>query len=88
MIDDTLNDAFGQRQIAQYFTQTNSYFVVLEVSPDLQQDIKTLDKIYLKAANGISCTTARSRSSTCGLARRLWTQTGSLGAPPIEPTRT
>ncbi len=26
VIDDTLNDAFGQRQVAQYFTQTNSYF--------------------------------------------------------------
>jgi hydrophobe/amphiphile efflux-1 (HAE1) family protein len=52
VIDDTLNDAFGQRQVAQYFTQTNSYFVVLEVSPDLQQDVKTLDKIYLKAGNG------------------------------------
>ena len=52
VIDDTLNDAFGQRQVAQYFTQTNSYFVVLEVTPDLQQDMRTLDKIYLKAANG------------------------------------
>ncbi len=52
VIDDTLNDAFGQRQVAQYFTQTNSYFVVLEVSPDLQKDTKTLDQIYLKAADG------------------------------------
>ena len=40
MIDDTLNDAFGQRQVAQYFTQTNSYFVVLEVLPELQQDMQ------------------------------------------------
>ena len=30
VIDDTLNDAFGQRQVGQYFTQTNSYFIVLE----------------------------------------------------------
>jgi multidrug efflux pump subunit AcrB len=52
VIDDTLNDAFGQRQVAQYFTQTNSYFVVLEVLPALQQDMKTLDKIYLKATDG------------------------------------
>jgi multidrug efflux pump subunit AcrB len=52
VIDDTLNDAFGQRQVAQYFTQTNSYFVVLEVSPDLQKDTKTLDQIYLKTADG------------------------------------
>ena len=52
VIDDTLNDAFGQRQVAQYFTQTNSYFVVLEVLPALQQDMNTLRQIYLKAADG------------------------------------
>ena len=33
VIDDTLYDAFGQRQIAQYFTQTNSYHVVMEILP-------------------------------------------------------
>ena len=52
VIDDTLNDAFGQRQVAQYFTQTNSYFVVLEVLPEMQKDIRTLERIYLKAADG------------------------------------
>jgi hydrophobe/amphiphile efflux-1 (HAE1) family protein len=52
VIDDTLNDAFGQRQVAQYFTQTNSYFVVLEVTPGLQQDMKSLEQIYLRAADG------------------------------------
>jgi multidrug efflux pump subunit AcrB len=52
VVDDTLNDAFGQRQVAQYFTQTNSYFVVLEVPPGMQGDMKTLDQIYLKASDG------------------------------------
>ena len=33
-IDDTLYDAFGQRQVTQYFTQVNSYYVILEVLPD------------------------------------------------------
>ena len=37
---------------AQYFTQTNSYFVVLEVPPALQQDIAALDQIYVKSADG------------------------------------
>ena len=36
-IDDTLNDAFGQRQITQYFTQLNTYFVILEVLPELRR---------------------------------------------------
>ena len=48
-IDDTLYDAFGQRQIAQYFTQLSSYFVIMEVLPNLQNDLTTLDKIFLKS---------------------------------------
>jgi multidrug efflux pump subunit AcrB len=48
-IDDTLDDAFGQRQVGQYFTQTNSYFIVLEATPDLQRSPSSLDKIYVKA---------------------------------------
>jgi HAE1 family hydrophobic/amphiphilic exporter-1 len=48
-IDDTLYDAFGQRQITQYFTQLNSYNVVMEILPDLQGDTETLSKIYLNS---------------------------------------
>ena len=49
LIDDTLNDAFGQRQVAQYFTQVNSYHVILEILPELQGDTKSLDNIYIKS---------------------------------------
>jgi HAE1 family hydrophobic/amphiphilic exporter-1 len=48
-IDDTLYDAFGQRQIAQYFTQLSSYYVIMEVLPSLQGDPATLDKIFLRS---------------------------------------
>ena len=48
-IDDTLYDAFGQRRIAQYFTQLSSYEVILEVTPSLRGDPATLDKIFLKS---------------------------------------
>jgi HAE1 family hydrophobic/amphiphilic exporter-1 len=48
-IDDTLYDAFGQRQIAQYFTQLSSYQVIMEILPSLQGDVATLDKIFLKS---------------------------------------
>ena len=47
LIDATLYDAFGQRQVTQYFTQTNSYHVVLEILPDMQADPDTLTKIYI-----------------------------------------
>jgi multidrug efflux pump subunit AcrB len=49
LIDDTLNDAFGQRQITQYFTQLNSYHVVMEVLPDLQANPSGLDRIFIKS---------------------------------------
>ena len=49
LIDDTLNDAFGQRQITQYFTQLKTYFIILEILPDQQRDIATLDRLYIKS---------------------------------------
>ncbi|MGA7011765.1 MAG: efflux RND transporter permease subunit, partial [Pseudolabrys sp.] len=48
-IDDTLYDAFGQRQIAQYFTQLSSYYVIMEVTPSLQGDPATLDRIFMRS---------------------------------------
>jgi hydrophobic/amphiphilic exporter-1 (mainly G- bacteria), HAE1 family len=49
LIDDTLYDAFGQRQVAQYFTQLNSYHVILEILPELQGNLDTLNKLYIKS---------------------------------------
>ena len=49
LIDDTLYDAFGQRQVTQYFTQLNTYNVMLEVLPELQGSLDTLNKIYVKS---------------------------------------
>src|SRR5262249_26787569 len=48
LIDDTLNDAFGQRQVTQYFTN-NSYYVVLEVLPELRSNVGALNQIYVRA---------------------------------------
>jgi hydrophobe/amphiphile efflux-1 (HAE1) family protein len=47
LIDNTLYDAFGQRQVTQYFTQLNSYHVILEVLPELQNSPTALDQIYI-----------------------------------------
>jgi HAE1 family hydrophobic/amphiphilic exporter-1 len=49
LIDQTLDDAFGQRQVTQYFTQLNAYHVILEITPSLQTDPQTLSKIYVKS---------------------------------------
>jgi multidrug efflux pump subunit AcrB len=51
LIDDTLYDAFGQRQVTQYFTQLNSYHVVMEVLPEMQRPEGALDSIYVNSPN-------------------------------------
>jgi len=52
MIDDTLYDAFGQRQISTIFTQLNQYHAVLEVSPSFQKSPSDLSKVYVRSAGG------------------------------------
>src|SRR5437762_7382774 len=53
LIDETLYDAFGQRQIATMYTSTNQYKVVLEVSPQFQNDPTALSRIYVSGPNGV-----------------------------------
>ena len=53
-IDDTLYDAFGQREVTQYFTQLNSYYVIEEVPPELEGQVHTLDKLYVKGSSGVA----------------------------------
>ncbi|MCX6905439.1 MAG: multidrug efflux RND transporter permease subunit [Verrucomicrobia bacterium] len=51
-IDDTLYDAFGQRQVSTIFTQLNQYRVILEVEPQYQFTPESLNKIYVKSTTG------------------------------------
>ena len=51
-IDDTLYDAFGQRQVSTIFTQLNQYHVVLEVGNQFQDDPNDLSNIYVKSNTG------------------------------------
>ncbi|KAA0695540.1 acriflavine resistance protein B [Neorhizobium sp. P12A] len=50
-VSDTLNDAFGQRQITTIYGQVNQYRVILEAAPQYQSDPKSLDKLYVAGAN-------------------------------------
>ena len=47
VVDATIYDAIGQRLVAQYFTQLNSYNVVLEVKPELQRDPQLFDRLFI-----------------------------------------
>ena len=51
-IDDTLYDAFGQRQVSTIFTQLNQYHVVLEADPTFQQSPDSLKNIYVHSSTG------------------------------------
>jgi multidrug efflux pump len=51
-LDDTLYDAFGQRQISTMFTQLNQYHVVLEIDPKYQLNPRSLQNIYVASATG------------------------------------
>jgi len=72
-IDNTLYDAFGQRQVNTLYTQLNQYHVILEALPQFQHDPKMLQKMYIQAntssgATGPGATTtfASSGSSAAG----------------------
>jgi multidrug efflux pump len=51
-LDDTLYDAFGQRQISTMFTQLNQYRVVLEMLPAFQRGPEDLNRIFVRSAGG------------------------------------
>ena len=51
-IDDTLYDAFGQRQVSTIFTQLNQYHVILEANPSFQQSPDDLKNIYVHSSSG------------------------------------
>ncbi len=52
-IGDTLYSALGQRQVTQYFTQVNTYRLIIEVPPELQGDLAVLDKLFVRSSAGI-----------------------------------
>jgi multidrug efflux pump len=51
-IDDTLYDAFGQRQVSVIYTQLNQFRVILEVEPSFRSSPDTMDQLYVKSSTG------------------------------------
>jgi multidrug efflux pump len=66
-ITDTLNDAFGQRQVSTIYGQANQYRVILEAQPRYLQDPTSLGKLYVTGAttsNGTAATVANTANGT------------------------
>jgi hydrophobe/amphiphile efflux-1 (HAE1) family protein len=54
VIDSTLYDAFGQREVAQFFTGTKAHYVILEAMPNEFGSLATLQKLYVQSSSGAS----------------------------------
>jgi multidrug efflux pump len=78
-IDQTLYDAYGQRQVSTMFTQLNQYHVVLEVKPAFQQNPVDLRNLYIRTGTGSAGTALGvvSGGSSSGTSARAPTSTTS-----------
>jgi multidrug efflux pump len=94
-IDNTLYDAFGQRQINTMYTQLNQYHVILEAQPQFQQDPNILHDLYIQAnasagtsGPGASSSFAASGSSAAGsnatTSPVLYTPSSSVLSAPVN----
>jgi multidrug efflux pump len=90
-IDNTLYDAFGQRQINTMYTQLNQYHVILEAEPHFQQDPNKLNKLYIQAnaaagTSGAPASTTGNGSTSAGsnalTTSPLFTASANTLAPP------
>ena len=78
ILDDTLYDAFGQRQVSTMFTSLNQYHVVMEVDPQFWQDPEGLNAIYIRPASSATPTPiAAPGSSQLGSALTVGTTSSS-----------
>ena len=94
-IDNTLYDAFGQRQINTMYTQLNQYHVILEAQPPFQQNPSTLQNLYIQAnassgtsgpgaSNSFSASGSASAGSNALTTSVLYTPSAALLTPPAN----
>ncbi|MBK5960155.1 acriflavine resistance protein B [Rhodoplanes elegans] len=79
-INDTLYDAFGQRQISTIYGQANQYRVILEAKPEYQTDPSTLSKLFLPVGSSAATTSVTSSTSATSTAPSISTNLVPLSA--------
>jgi multidrug efflux pump len=96
-IDNTLYDAFGQRQINTMYTQLNQYHVILEAEPQFQLDPNKLNKLYIQAnsaagTSGAAASSTGNGSTSAGsnalTTSALYTPSANTLAPPANALTT
>jgi multidrug efflux pump len=92
-VDNTLYDAFGQRQINTMYTQLNQYHVILEAQPNFANDPQRLNKIYIQgnaasgtsgaaASTSFSASASASAGSNATTQSALYTPSSGILTPP------
>jgi multidrug efflux pump len=98
-VDNTLYDAFGQRQINTMYTQLNQYHVILEAQPNFANDPQKLNKIYIQGnassgATGAAASTSFSASASASAGTNaitestLYTPSSGILTPPSNALAT
>jgi multidrug efflux pump len=81
-VNDTLSDAYGQRQISTIYAQSNQYRVILEAMPHYQSDPSSLSKLYVPASGNQA--TQQSTSLTAGATPLNQPQTAGATQVPLS----
>jgi multidrug efflux pump len=81
-IDNTLYDAFGQRQVSVIYAAQNQYHVIMEVAPEFWQNPETLNQIYVSTSGG----TVSGTKSTSALAGTVLAQVPSASSSTAATT--
>ena len=81
MIDNTLYDAFGQRQISTLYTELNQYHVILETLQNFQLDPSKLENIYVSATTPQAAVAASTPTSNANVAQITNANLIQLNAP-------
>jgi multidrug efflux pump len=84
-IDDTLYDAFGQREVSTMYTPLNQYFVVMEVAPKFWQSPDTLHEVHLGVTSPTAPTAVAGASSSSTSAAAASSSTGAGASTYVEP---
>ncbi|SPB17625.1 nodulation protein [Caballeronia novacaledonica] len=79
-IDNTLYDAFGQRQVSTIYNPLSQYHVVMELAPKYWQNPETLKQIYVSTSGGTASGSASTQSTTTTASTSATGSTGAGGA--------
>jgi multidrug efflux pump len=80
-LDNTLYDAFGQRQVSTIYRETNQYHVIMEAAPALTQDPTALKNVYISTGSAATASSAGGATPSSTGATNIGAATAAAGVP-------